>query len=72
MWRDDDSDDDEFVELEDCYIHAVTDAAICLTHDGDKVWVPKSQIDDPDQYKRWDNGVSVLVREWFARKAKLI
>ncbi len=62
----------EYVELEDCYIGAVTDKAIQVHHDGDVVWVPKSLIEDPEQFERWDEGATVMVQEWFARKEGLI
>jgi hypothetical protein len=62
----------EYVELEDCYISAVTAKAIQVHHDGDVVWVPKSLIEDPEQFERWDTGVTVMVEEWFARKEELI
>lgn len=62
----------EYVELEDCYIGAVTEKALLVHHDGDVVWVPKSQIEKPEQFRKWDEMVSVMVTEWFARKEKLI
>jgi hypothetical protein len=65
-------DGNEYVEIEDCYISAVTERAIQLHQDGEVFWVPKSVIDDPDQFERYDEHALVLVREWFARKEGLI
>lgn len=65
-------DDNDYVELEDCYIGAVTERALLVHHDGDQVWIPKSLVEDPEQYEKWDEGVTVLVKEWFARKESLI
>lgn len=62
----------EYVELEGCYVHRVTEKAIQITHDGTMVWVPKSVIEDPEGYERWEADATILVEEWFARKAELI
>jgi hypothetical protein len=62
----------EYVEMEDCYIGAVTEKAIQIHHDGEIFWVPKSVIQDPEQFGRYDEGCLVLVAEWFARKEGLI
>ena len=66
------NDDEEWVELEGCYIGKATTKAILLHHDGEKFWVPKSQVQDPEQYSRYDEDQTVLVKEWFARKEGLI
>lgn len=68
-WRDR---DDEYVELEDAYIGHVTDKAIQVHHDGEVFWVPKSVIQEPDQFSRYDEHGDALVKEWFARKESLI
>ena len=62
----------EYVELEDCYIGAITDKAIQVHHDGDVWWIPKSVIEDADQFKRYEEDASVFVEEWFARKEEII
>lgn len=61
-----------YVELEDVYIGAVTERAIQIHHDGEVFWVPKSVVQDPEQFEKWDEGCCVLVEEWFARKESLI
>lgn len=62
----------EYVELEDCYIGVVTDASLQVHHDGEVFWVPKSLIEDAEDFERYDNHVTVYVKEWFARKEGLI
>jgi hypothetical protein len=64
--------DDEWVELEDCYIGHVTDKAIQIYHDTEWFWVPKSCIQDPDEFEKYDEHCLVLVKEWFARANSLI
>lgn len=64
--------EDEWIELEDCYIGHTTDMALQIHHDGEVFWIPKSVIQDADQFSRWDNGCLILVKEWFARKEGLI
>lgn len=49
-----------------------TDAAFLLRlEEGDEVWVPKSQISDPDDYQQGDEDCTVSVSEWFANKEGL-
>ncbi len=70
MWNEDR--EPEYVDLEDCTIKAVTDKAILIEHDGDSVWVPKSVIEDAEQYEKWNRDVTVMVEEWFAIREELI
>ena len=65
-------DDDDWVELEDCYVSHTTDAALQIHHDGDVFWVPKSVVRDADEINKYDNHCLILVKEWFARKNGLI
>ena len=62
----------DYVELEDCYIGAVTDAAIQIHHEGEVFWVPKSVIENSDEYERYEEHCLVRVKEWFARKESMI
>ena len=64
--------DDPWVEMEDCTIEHVTDAAILLIHQDDQFWVPKSVIQNPEDFEKGDTACLVLVKEWFARKQGLI
>lgn len=63
---------DEYVELEDCYIGHVTELAVQVHHDGEVFWVPKSVIADHEEIERYDEHITVYVKEWFARKEGLI
>lgn len=64
--------EDNWVEMEDCEIIAATDRAILLEHETDQFWVPKSCVQNGDEYEAGDAGCLVLVKEWFARKERLI
>lgn len=53
-------------------IRAVTDRAV-LIWDGDReVWIPKSQIEDPQEFHRGETGIEILMTEWCAREKGLI
>lgn len=66
------NDEEDWIEMEDCYIGAVSEKAIKVHHDGEIFWVPKSVIQDADQFERYDEHCLLLVKEWFARKESLI
>jgi len=36
-----------------------------------RIWIPKSVIDDPEQYEEEDEDVEMHVEEWFAEKENL-
>lgn len=48
-----------------------TDAAFLFEIDGEEVWVPKSQVSDPDDYEAGDENVSVSVTAFIAREKGL-
>lgn len=64
-----------WVHIDDCDILGETDKAFKVgIPDGDEfteVWIPKSQISDPDELTVGDTGVTVSVSEWFADKEGL-
>lgn len=39
--------------------------------DGRMIWVPKSQIESPDDYKAGDKNGTVSISEWFCSKEGL-
>lgn len=56
-----------YVHLEDVDIIKETDSAFLLViEDGERVWLPKSQVANPDDYSEGDEGVSISVTEWIA------
>lgn len=61
---------DEYVEIS-AEIKYMTEKAV-LVNDGDRdVWIPKSQIDEPDEL---EEGVAAgfFIKKWFAKKEGLI
>lgn len=53
-------------------IRRVTDRAV-LIHDGTKeAWIPKSQIEDPEEFGIGEAGVEILMTEWCAKDKGLI
>ncbi len=64
--------EDEWIELEDCYINHTTDMALQVHHDGEVFWIPRSVIQDDDEFEKHDEHCLILVKEWFARKEGLI
>ncbi len=64
--------DHEFVELEDCYIGSIDGLILTVHHEGEVFRIPKAMIEKPEQFHRWDNHVTVAVREYFARRMSII
>jgi hypothetical protein len=61
-----------YVHLDVDKILYITDAAFLLDLDGDKVWVPRSCIADPDDYEVGDTDLTISIADWFAEKKGLI
>lgn len=57
-----------WVHLEDCKVLAVTESAVLVLYDEEKIWLPKSQLSDPDTYEADDEGVTVTCTEWIAKQ----
>lgn len=54
-----------------CEIRRVTDKAV-LVHDGtQEAWIPRSQIEDPEEFEIGEN-VEVLMPEWLAKEKGLL
>lgn len=62
-----DPDDEEYAELEGVYVKAETERAILVWYEGNEFWIPKSQLDDPDEYHKGYRG-TLFVTLWFAEK----
>lgn len=48
-----------------------TDKAFLVVIDGEQVWIPKSQIDSPDDYEEGDTNCTISVTEWIANEKGL-
>ncbi len=59
---------DEYVEIEVDAVMRETAKAILFAIDDERVWIPKSVIDEEQS----DFDSSIFVAEWFAEKAGLI
>ncbi len=58
-----------YVHLEDVTVVRKTDSAFLLRLDDDtEEWFPRSQVADPDDYDEGDEGCTVSVTEWIAKK----
>lgn len=63
--------DTKFVEV-DCDVRHATDSAVKI-YDGDReLWIPRSQLDTPDDEIIVGEHMTLLVAEWFATKNGLI
>ena len=69
------NDGDEPITFEKCEVARTTDKALLCWIDGDKVWIPKSQIDDDselyDGAVEGDTGTLVIPR-WLAIDKALV
>lgn len=45
-----------------------TDKALLCRIDEEELWIPLSQIADPDEYSAGDEDLTLSVSEWFATK----
>ena len=61
-----------YVHLEVEKIVKETDSAFLLRlEDGEELWIPKSQIADPDDYTEGDEDATISITEWIARERGL-
>lgn len=54
---------DEFVLLVADVVH-ITERAILLSCDGEEFWVPKSQVEDPDNLEPGEEDAEIRVKKW--------
>jgi hypothetical protein len=59
-----------WVHLDDCTIKHITDKAMLVECDlfDEALWIPLSQVDEPDKFEVGDEGITVSVSEWWAKK----
>lgn len=61
-----------WVHLDVSLVKRETEKAFLLRlEDGSEVWVPRSQVSEPDDYEEGDEDCTVSVTEWFAEKEGL-
>lgn len=60
-----------WVHLENCDVVRLTERAVLVKYDGATVWLPLSQIDDPDRLEEGDKGITVSITEWLANEKGL-
>jgi len=60
-----------YVYLEDCTIKSISDAAIEVVYEGERIWFPKSQMQDFDRLEKGDENVTVCVTEWIAKQKNI-
>jgi hypothetical protein len=64
---------DDTVTFDVATVEAESDRAILVAIEGEKVWVPKSQIDeDSEVYSKKSGGGALIVTRWWAEKAGLV
>lgn len=57
-----------YVHLEECDITAETDKAFLIAYDGEELWIPKSQIANPSDYREGMSGATISITAWIARE----
>lgn len=55
-----------WVHLEKCVVRRLTDKAALVEYEGERVWIPLSQIADPDDLEAGPDEVTVSVTDWIA------
>lgn len=63
-----------WVHLDVLLVKKETEKAFLLVLDNDdqdEVWVPKSQMSDPDDYSQYDKNCTISVTEYIAREKGL-
>jgi hypothetical protein len=55
-----------YVHLEECKILRTREKAIQILYQGERHWIPRSQMADDDQYEEGQDGVTVSISEWIA------
>lgn len=57
-----------FVHLEGCDVLKMTGNAMLIRYEDEKLWLPLSQVSDPDVLEEGDRDVTVSITEWIARQ----
>jgi len=45
-----------------------TDSAFLILYEGEKIWIPKSQIANADDYNVGDENITLSITEWIANQ----
>ena len=61
-----------FIHLDGCDILQVTEKAVLIRYDGEKHWIPKSQMAYPDDFEPGDVDLTVSVTEWIAEQKGIL
>ena len=59
-----------WVHLDNCDIIAVTETAVLIEYEGERHWMPLSQMprEDADRFAAGDEDVTVTVSDWIAKQ----
>lgn len=58
----------KYVYLEDCDVIKVTDKAALVVYDDEQIWLPLSQMSDPEDLVQGETGVTIGITEWIANE----
>ncbi len=62
----------DWVHLDVSEVLHETDKALCVRlEDGEEIWLPKSQISDPENYAAGDQNCTISVSQWIAEQKGL-
>ena len=62
----------EKVEIQNVTVAHETDNALLVIIDGEKLWIPKSHIDDDSEVYKKDTEGTLVISEWIAKEKGLI
>jgi hypothetical protein len=60
-----------WVHLEECKILSVRGKAIQIEYQHQRIWLPKSQISEPELFQEGDYPITVSITEWIAAEKGL-
>lgn len=52
-------------------VEQVTPNAICIKYRGQRIWLPKSQIEEPEKFDYGDTDVTIGMSEWIAQQKEI-
>lgn len=56
------------VHMSDCRIVKLTANAVLVEYLEEEIWLPLSQVDDPDKLVQGEGGYTISIPEWLAKK----
>lgn len=63
--------DSNWVHLDVDEVKKITAKAMLVEIDGDELWLPLSQISEPESFEEGDTEITVSVSEWIAAQKGL-